>query len=90
MEAWLTMGGCNAEDYKGDKVFKFKERNGKTRPYYENFDAFFKAWGKLAPEWARAIHTCCLIVNPTWGTAFYDEDAIEVIEGEDSGANEEQ
>ena len=102
VEVFLTLTSCNiqeetpghsdkpAEERPWRDVFTFAKTNGQTRLNAKNFDAFSKKWGRLDPDWALSIHTCCLIVNPTWGLAIYDEENIEPVltEGEGDGASE--
>jgi hypothetical protein len=102
VEVYLTLTSCNIkEEVPGHEsepeeqrplrdMFTFLEANSQIRVNAKNFDIFFKKWGQLDPEWALSIHTCCLIANPTWGMAVYDEEDIEPIltEGEEPGASE--
>lgn len=94
IEVWLTMLSCNVEEEAPNGslrlMFPSVQLNGTEKLNVKDFDAFERKWGELDPEWALAIHTACILVNPTWGIAIYDDEQIEEVltEGEGSGASE--
>jgi len=90
VEVWLTISAFNGLAPNGKELLKFREKNGRMRPAYKTFNEFRKDWVKIDPEWARMIHVACLIVNPSWGQPFYDEDNYDILTpGEESGANKD-
>lgn len=61
IEVYLTLAACNILDVDGKPLFKFKEdRIGM------NETAFYRAWGKLHPRMAKAIHDHVIEVNFDW------------------------
>lgn len=46
-------------------LFRFQRIDGAMR-ICQTQDEFNKAWGKLPPHWARAIHNAVLALNPQW------------------------
>jgi hypothetical protein len=59
-EVYLTMTGCNITGEDDKPLFAFKD--GKLA----DEETFKKAWAKLPPEYADAIHDAILEVNPQW------------------------
>ena len=55
-EVFLTLKGCNLEDWDGQILFKF--------PLDE--DAFHKSWNKLPPLVADELHEKVIQMNPIW------------------------
>jgi hypothetical protein len=59
-EVFLTLAACNVLDEAGKSLFTF--RGG----HLENEATFTKAWSKLPPMYAQAIHDKVLEMNPMW------------------------
>ena len=59
-EVFLTLAACNIQTEDGKQLFIFK--NGRL----ENETAFSRAWSKLPPAYAEAIHLKVLEMNPMW------------------------
>jgi hypothetical protein len=59
-EVFLTLAGCNITDTGDKPVFIFK--NGRL----DNEEVFARAWAKLPPLYADAIHEKVLDVNIMW------------------------
>lgn len=63
LECWLTCEGTDIQLRDGSFV-EFERVNGISKPKERaKFDLW---WDQLDPDWARAIHTMCLEVNPQW------------------------
>lgn len=94
VEAYLTMRSCNvlveSDTRKGKYGLLFPHKDGEIS--VRDFDHFASLWNRLTPEWARLIHTVCIMVNPDWGNALYDReafvDSLADTEGEGDGVEE--
>ena len=65
-EAFLTMVGCDLQDYEGNNLFKFRS-DTKGHQYLDmTQDAFRQAWGSLLKEIAEEITEKVHEVNLLW------------------------
>lgn len=59
-EVFLTLAACNIQNEDGKQLFMFKDG------HLDNELVFQRAWSKLPPAYALAIHQKVLEMNPMW------------------------